>query len=119
MWYKLVDDESGKIICRSVIRSATEHATANLYIDPIKPLPPNAITNIEPDAMFDELMTFTDFKTPFSCRDEKDPVDLIPTSNKSKTWQEMERSKYEEHQEDLQQRHFYSSQSKSNNNIPH
>ena len=31
----------------------------------------------------------------------------------------MERSKQEEHQEDIQQRHFHSSQPKSNNNKPH
>ena len=40
MCYKRVDDESGKIVCRSVIRSATEPGTANLRIDPIKRLPP-------------------------------------------------------------------------------
>ena len=31
----------------------------------------------------------------------------------------MERNRQEEHQEDIQQRHFHSSQSKSNNNKPH
>ena len=36
MCYKLVDDESGKIVCRSVIQSATELGTANLWIDPIE-----------------------------------------------------------------------------------
>ena len=30
MCYKLVDDESGKIVCSSVIRSATEPGTTNL-----------------------------------------------------------------------------------------
>ena len=64
--------------------------------------------------MLDELMIIADFKTPLSHLDEKDPVDLIPASTKSKTWQEMERSKQEGHQEDIQQRHLHSSQPKCN-----
>ena len=51
MCYKLVDDESGKIIYQSDIRSATEPDTANLCVDPIKPLPVDALHNIETDAM--------------------------------------------------------------------
>ena len=98
MCYKLVDDESGKIICQLVIRSATEPSTANLCVNPIKPLPPDAIYNTEPDAMLEELMTLANFETPFFQRDEKDTVDLIPTSTKLKTWQQMEMSKQEEHQ---------------------
>ena len=90
MCYKLVDDESGKIICRSVIQSATEHGTANLQVDPIEPLPPDAIHSTESDAMLDELMTAADFDTPFSDVNKKDPVDSIPAITKSKTWQEME-----------------------------
>ena len=43
MCYKLVDDESSNIVCRSVIQSATEPGTDKLRIDPIKSLPPNAI----------------------------------------------------------------------------
>ena len=86
MYYKLVDDESGKIICRSVIRSATEPGTANLCVNPIKPLPPDAIPNTELNAMLDELMRLADLKTPLSQCDENDPVDSIPTSTKSRTW---------------------------------
>ena len=89
MCYKLVDDESGKIICRSIIRSAIEPGTANLRIDPIKPLPPDTIFIIEPDAMLDEMMTRADFETLLLKVDMVDPIDLIPTSTKSKTWQEM------------------------------
>ena len=37
MCYKLVDDETGKIINRSVIHSATEPGTKNLRVDPIEP----------------------------------------------------------------------------------
>ena len=85
MCYKLVDDESGKIICKSVIRSATKPGTSNLHIDPIETLPLDAIPNTESDAMLDELMTLADFETPFSHRNEKDPVNSIPTSTKSKT----------------------------------
>ena len=112
MCYKLVDDESGNIVCRSVIRSATEPGTANFRIDPIKPLPPDAIHNTEPNAMLDELMTMADLKTSLSHLNEQNPVDSIPASTKSKTWQEMERNKQVEHQEDLQQRSFHSSQPK-------
>ena len=108
-----------KIICRSVIRSATELGTANFCVDLIKPLPVNALHNTEPNAMLDELITLTDFETPLSHLDEKDPVVLIPASTKSKTWRNMERSKQIEHQEDIQQRHFYSSYPKSTKNKQH
>ena len=93
MCYKLVDDESGKIVCLSIIRSATEPGSANLRIDPIKPLPPDVIHSTEPDTMPDELMTLAEFKIPLLHLDEKDPVNLIPVNTKSKPWQEMERSK--------------------------
>ena len=43
MCYKLVDGETGKIINRLVICSATEPGTTNLRVDPIKPLLPDAI----------------------------------------------------------------------------
>ena len=85
MCYKLVDDESGKIVCRSVIRSATEPGTANLWIDPIKSLPSDAIRNTESDAMLDEMMTLADFETTLLDVDTEDPVDLIPASTRSKT----------------------------------
>ena len=49
MCYKLVDDESGKIICRSVIQSATEPGTADLRVDQTKPLPPDVMNSIETD----------------------------------------------------------------------
>ena len=88
MCYKLVDDESGKIICRSAIRSATEPGTANLRVNPIESLPSDA------DAILDEMMSTADFETPLS---NVDPVDLIPASTKSKTWQEMEQDNQLEH----------------------
>ena len=97
--YKLVDEESGKIICRSVIQSTTEADTAILQIDPIKPLPP-------PDAMLDEIMTAADFKTPVSSDNKKDPVDSTPASKDTMNWREMEQSNQVEHQEDIQQRNF-------------
>ena len=105
MYYKLVHNESGKIICCSVIRSATEPGTANLRVDPIKPLPHDDIRNTKPDVMPDEIITTADFETPLS---NVDPVDSIPASTKSKTWQEMEHNKQLEHQEDVQQRYFHS-----------
>ena len=58
------------------------------------------------DAMLDKLMKMADLNTPLLHINKKDPIDLIPVSTKSKTWHEMKRSKYTEHKEDLQQRHF-------------
>ena len=107
-----MNDESRKIIFHSIIRSATEPGTANLRIDPIGPLPTDAMHSTEPDAMLDEMMTLADFDTPYSDVNKKDPVDLIPAGTKSKTWQEMEQSKQVEHQEDVQQRYFNSYQPK-------
>ena len=94
MCYKLVDEERGKIICRSVIRSATEPGSANLRIDPIEPLPP-------PDAILDKMMTAADFKTPTSSDNKKIPVDSIPASKDTLNWREMEQSKQVEHQENI------------------
>ena len=110
MCYNLVDDESGKIICPSVIRSATEPGTANLRIDSIEPLPSDT------DAILDEMMSTADFETPLSTGD---PVDSIPASTKFKTWQKMEQDNQLEHQEDVQQRYFHSSQPKSTVNKQH
>ena len=39
MCWKLVDDDSGEIICRSTIHSAIEPGSANLQVDPINSLP--------------------------------------------------------------------------------
>ena len=93
MCYKLVDDKSRKIICRSVIQSATEPNTANLRVDPIKPRSPNTIHSTESNTMLDEMMIAADFDTPFSDDNKKDPVNSIPARTKTKTWQEIERSK--------------------------
>ena len=61
MCYKLVDDNSRKIICRSVIRSATKLGSENLQVDPIKPLSKDAIIDTEEDAILDGFMSFADF----------------------------------------------------------
>ena len=110
MCYKLVDDESGKIICCSVIWSATEPGNANLRVDPIESLPSDA------DAILDEMMPTADFEIPLSY---VDPVDSIPVSTKSNTWQTIEQDNQLEHQEDVQQRYFHSSQPKSTANKQH
>ena len=110
MCYKLVDDETGKIINRSVICSTTEPGTANLRVDPVEPLPPDL------DDIFDEIMSIDDFGTPLS---SVDPVDLIQASTKSRTWQEMEQDSYDEHQKNVQQRYFQSEQPKSMDNKQH
>mmetsp|Transcript_834 Transcript_834/g.967 ORF Transcript_834/g.967 Transcript_834/m.967 type:complete len:170 (-) Transcript_834:104-613(-) len=101
--YKLVEEESGKIICQSVIHAATEPGSANLRIDPIEPLPP-------PDAMLDEMMSTANFETPISSYKKKIPVDSIPLTTDTLNWREMERSKQVEHQEDVQQKYFNSHQ---------
>ena len=114
MCYKLVDEESGKIICRSVIRAATEPGSANLRVDPIEPLPP-------PDPDLEGLMKGADFEAPFSSDRKKVPVEAIPSSTDTMNWREMERSKqaeyqdhlkeqYHENLEDVQQRYFQSQQ---------
>ena len=114
MCYKLVDEESGKIICRSVIRAATEPGSANLRVDPIEPLPP-------PDHDLEGLMKGADFEAPFSSDRKKVPVESILSSTDTMNWREMEQSKqaeyqdhlreqYHEHAEDKQQRHFQSQQ---------
>ena len=92
---------------------------ANLWIDPIEPLPPDAIHSTEPDAMLDEMMILADFETPLSDVDKNDRIDLIPASTKSKTWQEMEKNRQVEHKEDVHQRYFHSSQPKSTANKQH
>ena len=51
MGWKLVDDNSGKIICGSIICSAIGPGTANLQVDLIKPLPDGAILDTEEDTM--------------------------------------------------------------------
>ena len=102
MCYKLVNDKSRKIVCRSVIWSATGPSTTNLQIDPIEPLPPDAIPNTELDAMLDEMMIFADFEISLSDVDMNDPVVFIQASIKSKIWQEMEKDRQMEHQEDVQ-----------------
>ena len=85
MCHKLVDDESGKIVCRSVIGSATKPGNSNLRIDPIEPLPPDVIHSNELDAILDELMTMAYLKTLSSYLNDKDLVDSIPASIKLKT----------------------------------
>ena len=52
--------------------------------------------------MFDEKMTLADFEIPFSDVNMEDLVNSIPASIKSKTWQEMEQDRHQEHQEDIQ-----------------
>ena len=84
--YKLFDDNSRKILCRSVIRPATRPGITNLQVDPIKPLRNDAIIDTEKGTMLDEFMFLTDFETPLSRQDEEHPVDPIPANTKSKRW---------------------------------
>ena len=83
MCYKLVDEESGKIICRSVIRAATEPGSDNLRVDPIEPLPPT-------DAQLDEMIETADFKTPVSSTSKEVPPFSLPPTTDTMNWREME-----------------------------
>ena len=74
MCYKLVDNNSWKKICRSIICLATKPGTANLQVNPIEPLLKNVILDIEEDTMLDKFMSLADFETPFSNENKKGPV---------------------------------------------
>ena len=100
MCWKLVNDVSREIICRSTICSAIKPGTANLQVDPIEPKP--VATSMHDDKMLDEFMSLVDFFTPFSRTSEKEPDDSISVSTKSKTWENIEKG--QEHPEDTQQR---------------
>ena len=102
--WKLVDDNSGEIICRSTIRSTIEPGSANLQVDPLEPIPKPV--DDAPDILGD-FMSLADFKIPLSHTTLPGPVDLIPASTKSQVWQETVRGV--ENHEDTQQRHFCSS----------
>ena len=57
-------------------------------------------------------MSVADFATPFHAnQQQRDPVDSIPDSTKSKTWQDIEQG--EVYSEDSQYRHFQTEQPKS------
>ena len=84
--YKLVDEESGKIICRSFIRVATKPGLSNLCVDPIEPLPPT-------DAALDKMMETADFKTPVSSDSKEVPAFSLPSTTDTMNWREIERSK--------------------------
>ena len=110
MCWKLVDDVSGVIICRSTIYSAIEPGTANLQVDPIEPRP-DANSDHE-DELFDAFTSLSDFDTLFLPMSEKGLVDPIPASTKSKTRQDIYRG--EEHLEDTNQPYFQSELTKAN-----
>ena len=116
MCWKLVDDISGEIICRSTIRSATEPGTAILQIDPLEPIPDlveplEDLIRSKTDDLLDDFMSLADFDTPLSHATKLSLVDSIPASTKLETWQDIERG--EKHHEDTQQCYFQSSQPKS------
>ena len=64
MCWKFVDDVSGEIICRSTISSVIEPDTANIQVDPIKPIPPNTNPDYE-DNLLVEFISLADFDIPF------------------------------------------------------
>ena len=112
MCWKLVNDNSGEIINLLTIRSAIEPGSANLQVDPLKPLPaPVVDTNI--DDILDDFISVADFEMPLSS--VQGPVNSIPDSTKSRVWQETLQEV--EHHEDIQQRHFHSSHPKFNKQV--
>ena len=94
MCYKLVDNDSWKILCRPVIFSATKPGTTNQPVNPIELLLNYAILDVEEDTMFDKFMFLVDLETPFSNENEKGPVNSIPVCTRSKTWQDIERGEW-------------------------
>ena len=88
MCWKLVDDNSGEIINRSIIRSAIEPGAANLQVDPLELIPsPIASTDsITPspttNTIMYDFMQLADFTTPLSPAPGR--TDSIPDSSKSK-----------------------------------
>ena len=99
MCWKLVDDNSGKITCGSIICSVIESGTANLQVHLIKPLPDGAILDTEEDVMFWWIYVIGRLSnTIFShTQKEKWPVDSVPISTKSKTWQDIVRQEQDKH----------------------
>ena len=115
MCWKLVDDISGEIICRSTIRSAIEPGTANLQVDPVEPLPDpiDTIDNTENSGLLNDFISLANFETPLT---PSSPIDIILDTTKSKLWQDVERgiNRGIEHNEYIQQRLLHSSQPKIN-----
>ena len=76
MCWKVVDDVSGEIICRSTIRSAVEPGTENLQVDPVEPRlekctelgHDNGLLN---NGLLNEFMSLAGFDTPYSRMSEK------------------------------------------------
>ena len=82
MCWKLVDDNSGEEIFRSIICSAIQPGTANLQVDPLKPLPTpvvDIVATTGTSAILDDFMSLANFETPFTA---SGPVDSIPDSTK-------------------------------------
>ena len=76
--WKLVDDNSGELICRPTIRSAIEPGSANLQVDQVEPLP-DPIDQTDSSEILDNFMGLANFETPLST---SSPVDSIPDSTK-------------------------------------
>ena len=109
MCFKIVDNDSGEIIRRSTIRSTNKPSTANLQVDPLEP--PPSVDDNDDDDVLDDFISLADFATPFHPKNQSDPVNYIPESTKSKTWQDIKQ--VGEYPEDTQQRHFQPEQPKS------
>ena len=73
-----------------IIRSAIEPGTANLQLDSIEPRPADSTDFDLTNGLFDDYMSFANFDTPLSHTTKPGPVGSIPTSTKSKTWQDVE-----------------------------
>ena len=85
------------------LRYTIEPGTSNLQVNPLESKPDeldepkNKIESTKNEGILDEFMSLADFDTPFSRSSEKGPVDSVPASTKSQTWQDIERG--DEHHE--------------------
>ena len=84
MCQKLVDDNSGEIVCRSTIRSTIKPGTANLQVqvDLLEPLL-KPLEDAATDDILDNFMSLADFETPLSHTTMLGPANSIPVSTKS------------------------------------
>ena len=83
MCWKLDDDISGEMVCRSTIHSAIKPGTANLQVDTLESIPDVPSPT---GTLLDDFMSLADFDTPLLYTKQLNPVDSIPTSTKSQAW---------------------------------
>lgn len=99
MCWKLVDDLSGEIICRSTICSAIDLGTANLQVDLVEPI--EEYYNTNPDG---------NLHTEIFSLDNDDSIASNPAIPNSISW--YDKVQGNKHHENIQQRQFHLEQPK-------